>query len=162
MARKPDIQYISQFYVPGSEAQVIEFKPAKPQKQQRKVNVTAPKAVPQQKIVLRVDPAAVCGLLVAAVMLICMAVGMIQYLNVCAEHRIMSDKVIMLQNENVTLREKYHAGYDVEEITRMAEAMGMVQREALQTVSVKVKIPTPAAEPTWWENVQWFCEGLFA
>ena len=27
MIRKPDIQYIGQFYVPGSEAQVVEPKP---------------------------------------------------------------------------------------------------------------------------------------
>ena len=87
---------------------------------------------------------------------------MIQYLNVCAEHRTMSDKIIMLQNENITLREQYYAGYDVEEITLMAEAMGMVKQEDLRTVSMSVKIPELEAEPTWWENTRWFLEGLFA
>ena len=161
MAKKPDIQYISQFYVPGSEAQVIEFKPAKPKKQ-RRTKTVLPKAVPEQKLVLRVDAAAVCGIVVAAMMFLCMAVGMVQYLGVCAEHRAMTDKVIMLQNENVTLRETYRAGYDAEEVGLMAEAMGMVHKEALPTVAISAEIPEPEAEPTWWENACWFFEGLFA
>lgn len=160
MAKKPDIQYISQFYVPGSEAQVIEFKPAK--QKRRRAKTVLPKAVPEKKIILRVDPAAVCGILVAATMLILMAVGVFQYLDVCAEHRELSDTVIMLQNQNVTLREEYQAGYDLDQIRIVAEALGMVPVEQLQTISVHVEVPVAEPEPTWWENVCWFFEGLFA
>lgn len=159
MATKPDIQYITQFYVPGSEAQVIEFKPARKKRQAKTV---LPKAVPEKKIVLRVDRAAVCGIAVAAVMLIMMVVGVFQYLDVCAEHREMTDRVIVLQNENVKLREEYESGYNLEDIAVMAEAMGMVPVQELETISIKVEVPTPEPEPTWWENVCWYFEGLFA
>ena len=159
MAKKPDIQYITQFYVPGSEAQVIEFKPARKQRQAKTV---LPKAVPEKKIVLKVDRAAICGIAVAAVMMIMMVVGVFQYLGVCAEHREMTDRVIVLQNENVRLRETFKSGYNLEDIAVMAEAMGMVPAQELQTISIKVEVPTPEPEPTWWENVCWFCKGLFA
>lgn len=159
MAKKPDIQYITQFYVPGSEAQVIEFKPAK---KKRRAKTVLPKAVPQKKIRLKVDRAALCGIAVAAVMMILMVVGVWQYLDICAEHREMSNKVILLQNENVRLQEQYEAGYNLEEIEIMALAMGMVPEEELQTIAIDVEVPTPEPEPTWWENVCWFFQGLFA
>lgn len=159
MAKKPDIQYISQFYVPGSEAQVIEFKPAQ---KKRKAKTVLPKAVPEKKIILRVDPAAVCGIVVAVTMFILMAVGVFQYLGVCAEHRELSDKVIKLQNQYVTLQEEYKAGYDLEEIRIVAQALGMVPVSQLQTETIKVEVPVAEAEPTWWEDICWFFEGLFA
>lgn len=157
MANKPDIQYM--YYVPGSEAQVIEFKPAQ---KQRRAKTVLPKAVPQKKIPLLFDRAAVCGLVVAAVMVILMAVGVSQYLEVCEENRIMSDRIIQLQNEYVQLREEYEAGFDLEEIRTMAEAMGLVSADQLQTITIRVEVPTPEAEPTWWDNVCWFMKGLFA
>lgn len=162
MAKKPDIQYISQFYVPGSEAQVIEFKPKQQPRQQRNPKPVQPQAAPEKKIVLRLDMASVCGLVVAAAMLICLVVGACQYLAVCAEHRAMSDKIIMLQNEYVVLRQEYRAGYDMDEVVRMAEAIGMVHQDDLQPVSIRAEVPVPEAEPTWWENTCWFFEGLFA
>lgn len=161
MARKPDIQYISQFYVPGSEAQVIEFKPVK-QPKKRRAKTVLPKAEPKKKIRLKVDNASLVGLVLAAVMVICLAVTVFQYLDACEEHRIMTDRVIMLQNQNVALREEYRAGYDVEEITLLAEAMGMIKKADAQTVRIRVEIPEPEAEPTWWENTCWFFEELFA
>ena len=157
MANKPDIQYM--YYVPGSEAQVIEFKPAR---KARKAKTVLPKAVPQKKIRMAVDRASLIALAVAFVMMILITVGMWQYLDACAEHREMSDKVILLQNENVRLQEQFEAGYDLEEIRIMALAMDMVPREELETIAIHVDVPVPEAEPTWWENVCWYFEGLFA
>ena len=157
MANKPDIQYM--YYVPGSEAQVIEFKP---ERKARKAKTVLPKAAPQKKIRMAVDRASVVGLAVAFVMMILITVGMWQYLDACAEHREMTDKVILLQNENVKLREQFEAGYDLEEIRIMALAMDMVPQEELETIAIHVDVPVPEAEPTWWENVCWYFEGLFA
>ena len=157
MANKPDIQYL--YYVPGSEAQVIEFKPAK---KARKAKTVLPKAVPQKKIRMAVDRASMAGIAVAFVMAILLAVGLWQYLDVCAEHREMSDKVILLQNENVRLQQQFEAGYDLEEIRIMAQAMDMVPQEELETIAIHVEVPVPEAEPTWWENLCWYFEGLFA
>ena len=157
MANKPDIQYL--YYVPGSEAQVIEFKPAK---KARKAKTVLPKAVPQKKIRMAVDRASMAGIAVAFVMAVLLAVGLWQYLDVCAEHREMSDKVILLQNENVRLQQQFEAGYDLEEIRIMAQAMDMVPQEELETIAIHVEVPVPEAEPTWWENLCWYFEGLFA
>lgn len=157
MANKPDIQYM--YYVPGSEARVIEFKPAQ---KQRRARTVLPQEAPQKKTPLIFDRAAVCGLAVAAVMLVLIAVGLVQYRQVCNENTIMSDRIIQLQNEYVQLREEYEAGYDLEEIRTMADAMGLVSADQLRTITMRVEVPTPEAEPTWWDNMCWFVEGLFA
>lgn len=156
---KPDIQYISQFFVPGAEAQVIEFKPAK-QKRERKT--VLPIAVPEQKIEIRVDPIALCGIIVAVTMIILMAVGVSQYLTVCHQYEAMADQVIDLQNENLQLREEFKAGYDLEDIRTKALGIGMIPIEEATTVAISVVIPEPEPEPTMWDNIVWFMKGLFA
>ena len=159
MAKKPDIQYITQFYVPGSEAQVIEFKPAQ---KKRRAKTVLPKAEPQKKIPLPYDPAAVFGIALAVVMAILLTVNIFQLLDICKEEKLMSDRIITLQNEYVQLRDEYQSGYDLEEIKIMAEAMGLVPAEELKTVAIQVEVPVAQAEPTWWENLCWFVKGLFA
>ena len=158
-ARKPDIQYITQFYVHGSEARVLELKPAR--KQSRTV---LPKAAPESKkeISLKVDPVACCALVVAFVMLVVMIVGVVQYLDICEEHRLMQDYVVRLQNSNVELRQTYEAGYDIAEIETMALALGMVHLEDAETTVIHPVVPTAEPEPTWWENICWRFEQLFA
>ena len=65
MLAKPDIQYVTQFYSYGSEAKVLELKPA-----QKKRRFALPVAMPQQKIHILVDPVAWAGILVSVVMVI--------------------------------------------------------------------------------------------
>ena len=52
-ARKPDIQYVTQFYVYGSEARVLELKP-----ERRKSRTILPKAAPNsnKEILVKLDP----------------------------------------------------------------------------------------------------------
>lgn len=157
MAQKPDIQYITQFYVHGSEAQVIELKPAR-----KKHKTVLPKAVPEKKLRLYVDPAAICGIVVAAVMLVLMVVGVVQYLTVCQEHRVMMDYVVSLQNKNVELRQEYEAGYDLADIEAKASAIGMIPRDQAEIVVINPVIPEKEAEPTLWENLCWYFGELFA
>jgi hypothetical protein len=76
MVRKPDIQYVQEFYVHGSEARVIELKPRR-----RVIRTILPKVAPDKSIRIGVDPVALCGIVVAAVMLILMLVGTVQYVN---------------------------------------------------------------------------------
>ena len=59
MVQKADIQYVTQFYSYGSEAKVLELKPA--QKKQKKA---LPIAKPEQKIQIAVDPVALAGILI--------------------------------------------------------------------------------------------------
>ena len=72
MVRKPDIQYVQEFYVHGSEARVIELKPRR-----RVIRTILPKFAPDKSIRIGVDPVALCGIVVAAVMLILLAVGIV-------------------------------------------------------------------------------------
>lgn len=156
-ARKPDIQYITQFYVHGSEARVLELKPG------RKKNKTVlPESAPQKKIRISIDPVAICGIVVAAVMLVLMLVGMIQYLGVCQENRAMKDLVVSLQNENTKLTQEYEAGYDLEDIRTKALAIGMIPKDQVQVVTIHPVVPEVEKEPSLWENICWYFNQLFA
>ena len=158
-ARKPDIQYITQFYVHGSEARVLELKP-----ERKKSRTVLPKAAPNsnKEILVKIDPVAICALVVAAVMLVLMVVGTVQYLDVCKEHRLMQDYVARLQNTNVELRQTYEAGYNIAEIETMALALGMVHLDQAETAVIHPVVPVAEPEPTWWENICWRFEQLFA
>lgn len=157
MARKPDIQYVTQFYSYGSEAKVLELKPAK--KQQKSV---LPKAVPQQKICIAVDPIAWAGIAVAVVMVILMAVSVQNYLDMCAEHDAMLEYVVTLQNTKVETEQEYRGMYDLEDIREKALALGMVPMENAEVVMISPLMPEPKPEQPWWDDIVWFMKGLFA
>ena len=96
MARKPDIQYVQQFYIHGSEAKVLELKPRR-----RVIKTILPNVVPDKSIRIGVDPLALGGIVVAIAMLIMMIVGCSQYVDAYREHQAMMNQVIQLQNEYV-------------------------------------------------------------
>ena len=157
MVRKPDIQYVHEFYVHGSEARVIELKPRR-----KIVKTILPKIAPDKSIRIGVDPVALCGIVVAAVMLVLMLVGTVQYINARNEFQAMSNQVISLQNENVVLRQNYESSYDLEEVAHMANSLGMIPVSEAQVVYIDPQMPVREAEPTMWENIRWFVSGLFA
>ena len=64
MERKPDIQYIGQFYVYGSEAKQLEE-----QSEQKKRKIRLPLLKAEKIYRIQVDPVAICAILTAAVML---------------------------------------------------------------------------------------------
>ena len=157
MVKKPDIQYVTQFYSYGSEAKVLELKPA-----QKKHKFVLPKAFPQHKIALRVDVAAWAGIVVAIAMVILMAVGVNSYLKACAEYEVMTDYVIGLQNTNVEKQQEYVTLYDQEDIQAMALALGMIPMSEAEVMTIHPVYPEPEAEAPWWEDISWFLKGLFA
>ena len=157
MARKPDIQYVTQFYSYGSEAKVLELKPAK--KQQKAV---LPKALPDQKIRVMVDPVAWAGIAVALVMVVLMIVSVQNYLNVCAEHDAMLNYVIQLQNTNHETQQKYETMYNLDDIREKALALGMIPMEDVEVITITPVMPEPEPEESWFDNISWFMKGLFA
>ncbi len=157
MVQKPDIQYVTQFYSYGSEAKVLELKP----KQQKKKFVL-PKAMPKQKIQIRIDPVAWTSIVVAVVMVILMALSVNSYLMACADYEVMTAYVIELQNFNVEKQQEYVKMYDLDDIREKALALGMIPLEEAQTITITPVIPEPEPEPLWWENITWFLKGLFA
>lgn len=157
MVRKPDIQYVQQFYVHGSEARVIELKPKR-----NVVKTILPKIAPDRSIRIGVDPLAFCAIAVAAVLLVMMLVGVGQYIDARNDYQAMYNEVISLQNENVVLSQKYESCYDLVEIAHMAGSLGMIPASEAEVVYVNPVIPVREAEPTVWENIGWFLDGLFA
>lgn len=157
MVQKPDIQYVTQFYSYGSEAKVLELKPAK-----KKKKAVLPVARPEQKIQIQVDLVAWGGILIALAMVVLMAVSVNSYLNVCNEYRAMTNQVITLQNINVEKQLEYEKLYDLNDIEQKALALGMIPAEEAEVVTIAPVIPEPEMETPWWENISWFMKGLFA
>ena len=157
MLAKPDIQYVTQFYSYGSEAKVLELKPA-----QKKRRFALPMAMPQQKIRILVDPVAWAGILVSVVMVILMVVSANSYLDACADYAVMNNHVIELQNFNVEKQQEYAGMYDPDDIREKALALGMIPMEEAEVVFISPVIPELEPETLWYENISWFLSGLFA
>ena len=157
MSQKPKIQYVGQFYIHGSEARQLELE-AKRKQARSKLPLERLRSVRE----ISLDPVAIGGILVSLVLLAVMIVGALQLKTDWANYRIMDSYVSRLSSQNAELVKEYRSQYDLEDIRSKAEALGMVPREDLETRSVYVTVPQPEPEPTWWENLQWFLEGLFA
>lgn len=159
MVRKPDIQYIHQFYVHGSEARALELQQ---ERENRKKKFPQPKFVRDDRIRITVDPIALAGIVVAAAMLVLLLVGSLQYLNTCKVYQQMTDYVITLQNKNVVLEQQYEEKYVREEVEKKARALGMIPASEAEVITISAQLPEPEPEMTIWEEIVWFFEGLFA
>ena len=155
MARQPDVQYIQ---LNADESCIVKLgkrifcKNAAPASERRK----ACKAV-------AVDPVAICGIVFAAVMLIAMAFGLLQYKQCLQESQQMSQYVSRLREENAQLQQTYRDGYDPEEIREIALDAGMVPAEKVEQVVLET--PAPQQEQlqmSFWESVTNFLAGFFA
>ena len=156
MSQKPKIQYVGQFYIHGSEARQLELE-AKRKQAKSKLPLERLRGVRE----ISLDPVAIGGILTALVLL-AVIVGALQLKDDWADYRVMDSYVSRLSSQNAKLTEEYRSQYDLEDIRGKAEALGLVPQEELETRSVYVTVPQPEPEPTWWENLQWFLEGLFA
>ena len=152
MVQKPEIQYVDQFYVFGSEAPAKKkklFKPAEPKKT----------AVRYHKIYI--DLGALLGLLAAAVLTAALVMGAINLSNQWQEHDLMEDYVSYLKLNNSTLQHNYRISYDLEQVEKMALDLGLVPESEVETRYIRVQMPEPQKPWTIWENIRWFFEGLF-
>ena len=155
MARQNEIRYVNT-YMAGSAAYQLE--PVKPHKKA----VHLPKAPKQKKVLVYVDPMTILGFAVALVMIVSMVVGVTQLKASRAEEAALAAYVSRLEQENETLAETYRQGYDLEEIRRYAEAMGLVPVSQVERIRIRVQEPEAPAEPTAWEDFCTFLAGLFA
>lgn len=157
MVKKPEIQYIDKFYVHGSEARVLELKPKR-----RIIRTVLPLSVPDHTIKIGIDPVAICGIAVAVALLVALVLGTVQYVQVCREYRAMMDYVVSVQNENVELRESYRSQVDLAAVEERALELGMIPIEMADRITIKVDKPVVEPEETIWDEIEWFCKGLFA
>ena len=157
MVKKPEIQYIDKFYVHGSEARVLELKPKR-----RIIKTILPLSVPDKTIKIGIDPVAICGIAVAVALLVALVLGTVQYVQVCRDYRGMMDYVVSVQNKNVELREDYRSKVDLEAVEARALELGMIPIEMADKITIRVEQPVPEPEETIWDEIEWFCKGLFA
>ena len=155
MARQPDIHYI-QFYTDGSAARKIQT--AQPQK----AVVAKPRPRKQKRIVVRIDPIATMGILVAALMLVLMAVGVAKLRTAQQEVLVMEQYVNSLQEENASLGNIYETGYDMQAVEDMALALGMVPKEQAPNTLVVYSVPQEVIQLSLWDRITVFFAGLFA
>ena len=121
MARKPEIQYI-QYYVDGTAARKPE-----PQQLPRKQKKPLPQKRRRPRYVLKVQPLAVFGIVLAVVLLCVMFSGISEFLEARRQLQQMQDHVISQRQQNALLREKYEEGINLEEIHRAALALGIAK-----------------------------------
>ena len=157
MARKPEIQYIGQFYVHGSEAKQLEVKQTP-----KKAKVQRSQEVFQPVKNVYVDPVAICGMVVAVIMAVVLVFGAVQIGDAWDEYEVMAGYASDLRYRNIELTRQFHSKYNLEDIEIAALNLGMIPVEQAQTMSITVTMPEPEPQPTLWEDIVWFMKGLFA
>ena len=160
MVRKPDIQYVGQFYVYGSEAKKLA------EQEQKKARTSLPLERLRSIQKVYVDPVAIFGIAVAVFMFVTMIIGAVNIRGAWDEYETMQRYVTELKQENVRLELEYTDGYNLADIQGTAISLGMVPVSEIQTMTVQVTMPEEEIVPTAWEEfrdyVQWFIDGLFA
>lgn len=156
MIQKPKIQYVGQFYVYGSEAKALDKK-----KEQRHPKTELPKARVQQSRTLTLDPVSLAAIASAVVLLVVMVLGTVQLSRDWQEYHQVQTYVSNLKMENAQLEETFRESYDMTQVQARAEAMGLIPVEQAETQGVRVRVPAPAPERTFWDDICWFFAGLF-
>lgn len=159
MTRKPDIQYIGQFYIHGSEARQPEYK------QEKKTKVSLPMPHLGEDRVLYLEPLAIIGVVMALVLLFTMVVGTLQIQDAWTEYERMSAYTSGLRKTNAELWNTCHNGYKLDEVRITALSMGLVSVSDVEVIHVDVTVPQPEEEPGFFrqllEEIRWHLECLF-
>lgn len=158
MTRKNDVQYI-RLYTDGSSACSVDYSVPEKKKQPK---TRLPKPKQEKKILIRLDPVAVCGIAVAAVMFVIMLISCVQLLQTQGQVRATQTRVAHLQTEHVQLQMRYEESYDLNQVEEMAWALGMVPMSQVVHVTLKETMPEETAEPNAWEKITSFLTGLLS
>lgn len=154
MARRPDIEYI-RYYTDGSAARQLE---QKPQRKKRPL----PKVKKQPQYILYIQPTAIVGIVLSAVMLIMMIVGSVELYHAQNQKRAMEEYVQIMTRENAIDRAMYEESLDLQTIEKSALALGMIPQEQAKQMTISVPMPEAQEEPGFWDRTILFLEGLFA
>lgn len=156
MALRADVQYV-QYRVEGTAARRVE----KPVTEVHTAPVYRRRKAETK--VIAVDPVALAGIFLSAVVLIAMVVGLVQYRQGIERRTQMSTYVQKLEKENANLEQVYKEGYDPDEIMDIALKAGMVPEESVNKVSVQMQQPQQEqTKMSLWEAVTTFLTGIFA
>lgn len=155
MAKKQAVQYINA-YVSGNIAYELAPKPAP------KKRVRLPKPRKERKLLLRIYPTALLGIMAAVILLVMLTAGVLQLQASRKEAAALETYIQTLNQENVRLQQQYQNGYDLEEIEKIAIAMGFVPVDQVPQIPIHADVPQPAQQPNPWEEFWAFLTGLFA
>lgn len=155
MAQLSKVQYV-QFYTEGSAARKLDLKAPGMQEAPR------PRPRKQKRIKLYVDPVAIAGIVVAAVMLVLMVVGVFQLRDAQAERSILAKQVADLEQEHALLQNAYTSGYKLEEIEQTAQALGLVPEEQVTHIALDSYPVSVEEKADGWNGFWAFLTGLFA
>ena len=145
MARRNNDRYV-RYYTVGSAA-------AKLEPEARKASL--PKYdKPAKRKPIPFDPVAFAGSVVAVLLAVLMVVGLIQVAGTAAQVRELETQLMALEREEEILLERYHSGYDLDEVRVAAHSMGMIPVEEAARVRVDVpavRVQTP--QVNWWDTL---------
>ena len=153
MVRKADIRYI-QFYTDGSAARKPEFAKT------AKLNAVR-RTVKKKRLTLFIDPVAIAGIAMAMIMLVLMLVGVSQLKQAQQQTAMMEQQMQMLSQEKQALEDSFNAGYKLEDVKWMADALGLVPVEEVTHITISA----PEAEmvtPSRWQQFYTLLTSLFA
>ena len=154
MARKTTERYV-RYYTFGSTAVKLD-------RRERKAALPEYKT-PEKRQPIAVDPIALVGSAVAILLAVLMLVGFAQVAHTSAQVHKLETQVMTLELEQEQLRQKYEAGYDLEEVRAAAESMGMIPVE--DAIHVRVELPTDTIQIehlSWWDSMLLSLRRFFA
>lgn len=156
MALQADVRYV-RYNVDGTAARKI-------QRNAETENVTPVyKRRKTEHKVIAVDPVALVGIALSAIMLVAMAVGLVHYHVSLQQSREINAYVARLEQEKAELEQTYRAGYDLDEIREIAQQAGMIPAEQIEEVTLTEPMPVAQeAEMSFWDTLTTFLAGIFA
>lgn len=145
MARKYNDRYV-RFYTYGSTAVQVE--------DPRRAASLPKEQKAQKRKPIPFDPFAFAGNVVAVFMAILMIVGLIQVAATNAKVRELETQLVVLEQQEQMLLEKYYGSFDLDEVRAAAESMGMIPAEEATHVQVRVDAPNVEVQQLgWWDTL---------
>lgn len=164
MARQPDIQYI-QMYNYGSTARKLE--PQAPAKKKR-YELPTPGARSARNLQRKeetgivLDPLSVCAVAVAAVLLVCLLLGMLQVGTLNSRRQELEGYISTLQSQRADLQRTFDESYDLQQVERRAREMGLVPAAQARHVAIEAPTFETVEEPGFWAKTKAMFSELFA
>ena len=155
MAQKTEIQYVGQVYVFGREA-------PQPKAQPKKSKVKRPELHLKRLQKVYVDPVALCGVLIAVVMLSFLIAGAYHLRDTRTAYDQMKAQLVDLKRDNLKRNHEYRTSYNLEEIRAQAEKLGMVDAEEAERFTVFFSVPKEEKKNSAWDDFVWLISGMFS
>ena len=145
MARKYNDRYV-RFYTYGSAAVKVE--------DPRRTASLPKEQKAQKRKPIPFDPFAFAGNVVAVFMAILMIVGFIQVAVTNAKVQELETQLMVLEQQEQMLLEKYYGSFDLDEVRAAADSMGMIPIEEAAHVQIRVDAPNVEVQQiSWWDSL---------